>query len=209
MFKGFNRLLSSFLVMSCAYFIPFTKIWGSWLSHFSWSSIAAPVASYHFGILSVISIIFCKSLLSPQRFLLFFALKRLPLVVSAWAFSSKNWFTSLLIPAACMVLFVAHPIGGQAFYYSFYWLIPMALYFVPTTIVSRSLSSTFVAHAIGSVVWLYFRSLGVEVWQLLMPIVIVERLLMAAGMVGIHYVIEGTKQLCKYGVAQIKTARNL
>ena len=209
MFKGFNCLFSSFLAMSFAYFIPFTKIYGSWISYFSWSSIVAPVASYHFGILSVFSIIFCKSLLSPQRFLLFFALKRLPLIVSSWAFSSKNWITSLFVPAVCMLLFMVHPVGGQAFYYSFYWLIPMILYFVPTSIASRSLSSTFIAHAIGSVVWLYFKGLGVEVWQLLMPIVIVERLLMATGMVGIHYLIKGVKQIYKHAIIQVKAARNL
>lgn len=108
-----------------------------------------------------------------------------------------------------MTLFIVHPIGGQAYYYSFYWLIPMALYFVPVSIISRSLSSTFVAHAIGSVVWLYFRNLGVEVWQMLMPIVIIERMFMASGMIGLHYVIAGVKQLYKYGATQLKVSQDL
>lgn len=207
MFKGFLRLLGSFSVMSCAYFLPFTKIWGSFCSTFSWSSIAAPVASYHFGLLSVFSIVACKSFLNPQKLLIFMFFKRLPLLVSSWAFSSKNWINSLVIPAACVALFVAHPVGGQVFYYSFYWFIPMALYFIPTSIYSRSLSSTFVAHAVGSVVWLYFRNLGVEVWQLLMPMVIIERLLMASGMVGLHFVIAGAKQLYKNGITQVSVFR--
>ena len=121
MFTGFLRLLSSFVVMNCAYFIPFTKLWGSFCSTFSWSSIAAPVASYHFGLLSVFSMIACKSFLNPQKLLMFMLCKRLPLFVSSWAFSSKNWITSLLIPATCIVLFIAHPVGGQVFYYSSYW----------------------------------------------------------------------------------------
>ena len=207
MFKGFNRLLGSFFVMTLAYVMPFAKIWGAWCSHFSWSSIAAPVASLHFGIASLIAIMFGKSLFSLSSWGLFFLLKRLPLVISSWAFSSKNWITSFIIPAVCMVLFISHATGSQVFYYSFYWLIPMALYFAPVSIYTRSLSATFVAHAVGSVVWLYFRSIGVEVWQLLVPMVIVERLLMAAGMVAIHFVLSGAKELYKQGITRIKVSR--
>ena len=207
MLAGFYRFLSAFLIMICAYFMPFSKIWGSWLSHFSWSSIAAPVLSLHFGFFSIFSIVLGKLFLAPHKIVLVLLLKRLPLLVSSWAFAEKNWLTSLFVPAICMMLFIAHPVGGQAFYYSFYWFIPIALYFVPVSIFSRSLSSTFIAHAIGSVVWLYCKNIGVEVWQLLMPIVICERLLMAAGMVGLHYLIEGVKSLGKRGIIQFKASR--
>lgn len=207
MSKGISRFISTFALMSCAYFIPFNKILGSWFGHFSWSSIAAPVSAYHFGLLSLFSIIAVKGVFGLQTLSLFYVCKRLPLLLSSWAFRSQSWITEVVIPAVCMMLFMVHPIGSQVFYYSFYWLIPVSLYFVPRSIYTRSLSATFIAHAIGSVVWLYFRGLDVSVWNMLMPVVIVERLLMATGMVGLHFAILGAKQLYRYGVTELKAAR--
>jgi hypothetical protein len=207
MLAAVYRFLSASLIMTCAYVLPFTKIWGSWLSYFSWSSIAAPIISHHFGFFSFFSILLAKLLFHPERIALFLLLKRLPLIFSSWAFAGKNWITHLLIPALCMILFLAHPVGGKVFYYSFYWLIPMALYFVPASIFSQALASTFIAHATGSIVWLYGKNVGVEVWQLLVPMVICERLLMAAGIVALHYFVVAAGSLCKAAIIQFKACR--
>jgi len=200
MFKGFSRLLGSFIAMFCAYFIPFTKIWGALHSSFSWSSIVAPVAGYHCGLLSIFSIVFFKSFLISPKLLLSMLFKRLPLLISSWAFSFPSWINSFFIPFVCMILFVIHPVGSVVFYYSFYWFIPMMLYFMPASVYSRSLSATFVAHAIGSIVWLYFKNIGVETWQLLMPIVIIERILMASGMIALDFIIVGVKEFSKNSI---------
>jgi len=207
MSKGISRFIGTFALMSCAYFIPFNKILGSWFGHFSWSSIAAPVSAYHFGLLSLLSIVAAKGVFALQTFSFFYVCKRLPLIISSWAFRSHSWIAEVAIPALCMMLFMVHPIGSQVFYYSFYWLIPVAFYFIPRSIYTRSLSATFVAHAIGSVVWLYFRGLDVSVWNALMPVVAFERLLMASGMVGLHFVIQGAKQVYRYGITELKAVR--
>lgn len=104
-----------------------------------------------------------------------------------WAMENK--LISLIIPLICMGAFIAHPIGLQAAPYSLYWLIPMALFFVPRkTIFMHSLASTFIAHAVGSVVWLYLHPMGPEVWYGLIPVVAVERLMFASGMTLVYYV---------------------
>jgi len=105
-----------------------------------------------------------------------------------WA--TNHYLIRLLLPIACMGLFVIHPTGAQAFVYSLYWLIPVVLYFFPQrSLFLQALGSTFVAHAVGSVIWLYTVPMTVNMWVALVPIVFFERILFAAGMVVAHHVI--------------------
>ena len=62
--------------------------------------------------------------------------------------------------------------------------------FIQDTLYSRALTSSFVAHAVGSVIWLYCGTVPVEAWTALMPIVAIERVLIAAGMIGCVYTFE-------------------
>ena len=50
-----------------------------------------------------------------------------------------------------------------------------------------SLSSTFIAHAVGSVIWIYADPATPEFWYALIPLVAVERLVMASGMTLAYY----------------------
>lgn len=96
----------------------------------------------------------------------------------------------LFLPIVCMGLFVAHPVGAQAFIYSLYWLIPVALYFItPKSLFLQALGSTFIAHAVGSVIWLYTVPMTASMWMGLMPIVIYERILFALGMVIAYHIL--------------------
>jgi hypothetical protein len=110
-------------------------------------------------------------------------------------FASLYWSTNhyvirLLLPIVCMGLFVIHPIGAQAFVYSLYWLIPVILYFVPQrSLFLQALGSTFIAHAVGSVIWLYTTSMTADMWILLMPIVIFERIFFAVAMVVVYHIL--------------------
>ena len=125
-----------------------------------------------------------------------------------WA--SNHFLIRLLLPLLCMILFVAHPVGGQAFFYALYWLIPIVLYFVPQrSLFLTALGSTFVAHAVGSVIWCYTVPMTSALWMGLLPIVILERTLFALGMVIAHHVIsmifKGIDQLCAAGYMLQKT----
>ena len=103
-----------------------------------------------------------------------------------WA--THHYAIRLLLPIACIGLFIIHPVGSQAFIYSLYWLIPAALYFIPKkSLFLQALGSTFIAHAVGSVIWLYTVPMAATAWIALMPIVFFERLAFALGMVIAHH----------------------
>ena len=52
---------------------------------------------------------------------------------------------------------------------------------------SKSLGATFVAHAVGSIIWLHLMPMSSNMWLALIPIVPVERVCFAAAMSGMHY----------------------
>ena len=105
-----------------------------------------------------------------------------------WA--SSHWAIRVLLPAVCMTLFWMNPIGYAAFPYALYWLIPIVLYFTRKNyIFLEAFGSTFIAHAVGSVIWLYTIPMTAEQWINIIPLVIVERVVFASGMVAMYYLL--------------------
>ncbi len=167
---------------------------GSWTSFFSLRNCITPLAGAFggfggsllvFGLYSVIRLYFRFSF-----WRLF--INHIPSLFASWYWVFNHWLARVMVPALCMVLFVIHPIGCKAFVYSLYWLIPICLYLFKkdqNSIFLQSLGSTFVAHAVGSVVWLYAMPMPVWQWYALIPIVAIERLLFATGMYAIHKLI--------------------
>ncbi len=110
----------------------------------------------------------------------------------------KHLFISLGLPVICVFFFVAHPVGKQAFLYSFYWFIPIIIFFVQrffgSSFLLCSLGSVFISHAVGSVMSLYITPTVPEKWIGLIPVVAVERLSFAAGAffvaIGVKYAIQ-------------------
>ena len=75
--------------------------------------------------------------------------------------ASLYWATNhclirLLLPVACMGLFVIHPIGAQAFVYSLYWLIPVVIYFSRKSLLQARLVFSTCSWFI---IWLYTTSM--------------------------------------------------
>jgi hypothetical protein len=97
--------------------------------------------------------------------------------------SVGHFLLHLFLPLLCMILFYLSPVGEKAWPYSLYWCIPVALYLLSFSyaplLIQRALLSTFVAHAIGSVIWVYCVPMSSEQWLALIPVVATERLLMA------------------------------
>lgn len=168
--------------------LPFNWIIGSYHLTFSWTTMMAPVVVQQFGF-AWIGLFFLHQKLFISRSIFMTLLYRVPLLFSAWAFTKRTIWTSLMVPIACMTMFVSHDIGSQAWIYALYWLIPMILFCVRDSIVARSMSASFVAHAVGSVIWLYFENIAPAVWISLLPIVFCERVLMAGGMLVLQYLI--------------------
>lgn len=105
---------------------------------------------------------------------------------------SRDPFRYLITtPAACIALFVLHPIGAQVWYFSLYWLIPIIiavasniidyrLHDIPKTYL-YALGATFIDHCVGSVMFLYAYNIPAIYWNMAIPFVIIERLLFAGG----------------------------
>lgn len=112
----------------------------------------------------------------------------LPGLCAALAWRSNSRLLHVLLPLACMFAFVAHPQGAQAVFYSMYWLVPVVLSLAcyNRTLFGRALAATFIAHAVGSVVWLYAYAIPAAVWNSLIPVVLFERLLFALALVSVY-----------------------
>lgn len=96
-----------------------------------------------------------------------------------------------LIPLSCVILFIAHPHGAQAAWYSFFWTVPLLTLLLPhQSFFLHALGSTFTTHAVGTVLWLYVKNLSPQLFVSLVPLVIVERLLFATGMTVSYYAIK-------------------
>lgn len=184
-----SRLLSALLFSLIFEVLQYCKIVLPLVGLMRWSPLflAAPIMGGFFGPSIGFSLVLIKRLIkiSLRTSLLPLTYHIPTLFASAyWAYSRA--FIRLYIPIICMILFIIHPIGGQAWAYSLYWLIPVFLYFVKhDSIVLTALGATFIQHAIGSLCWLYCTSMSPEQWLALIPLVFVERvvavLLMSIG----------------------------
>jgi len=107
-------------------------------------------------------------------------------------FRILNFFIRVFIPTLCILIFILHPVGRYAFLYSFYWLIPIGFYFFQqkgyfSIVFNAALTSTFLAHAVGTIIWLYTFDMSAAQWLALIPVVAWERLFFASGL-GLTYV---------------------
>ncbi len=176
-----------------ASYISISKVWGAEGQSFTLFEFLGPIPALILGpFLGIISLLIAKvaTVVYSQTPLDFIVLLRfLPVLFGAYYFAiyKNNILQSrifgILIPIICIVLFCIHPVGSQAWIYSLYWLIPIGLTFVSKkNLFYQSVSTTFIQHAIGSVIWIYFVSpLSAQVWLSLMPLVAIERLIFAIG----------------------------
>ncbi len=184
---------------------------GSQMIWFSASNSVLPLAGAFGGVMGSGLVFFLRQLVHIIFFKtisLSFLAFCVPGLCASLYWASNHYAIRLLLPIACMGLFVIHPVGAQAFVYAFYWLIPIVLYFIPQkpvrsfdgaqdklrfgeggTVFLQALGSTFVAHAVGSVIWLYTMPMTAGMWIGLMPIVLCERIVFALGMVVAHRIL--------------------
>ncbi len=168
---------------------------GSQMIWFSATNSVLPLAGAFGGVMGSGLVFFIRQLIHFMFFKtvsLSFLAFCIPGLCASLYWSTQHYTIRLLLPIVCMGLFVIHPVGAQAFVYSLYWLIPVVLFFIPQTQKSlflQAFGSTFIAHAVGSVIWLYTVPMTAAMWMGLMPIVLFERIAFALGMVIAHYVI--------------------
>lgn len=194
--KRIFKFFGVFLTVILARLVPFNWIIGSHFSMFSCTSVVAPVIAAQCG-LSWVGLFLCSKKIFSTASILLFAGHRLPLFFSARAFQKRELVISIVLPALCILLFIMHSVGMQVWYYSLYWLIPIGLYWVKDTEWSRALTASFVAHAVGSIVWLYTGSITATTWLALIPVVVCERLLLTGAIVICNRVCSKFAQLYK------------
>jgi hypothetical protein len=155
-----------------------------------------PVAGAFIGLQGVIAVGLAKlsnAALTGAPFGIWDIAKMTPMMFAAYYFyrNGARGFgdrLSLIVPLAAMAAFWLHPVGQQAWAYALYWLVPVIVKFLPERLVLRSLGSTFTAHAVGSVLFLYTIPTAPALWLALIPIVALERGAFALGISASHIV---------------------
>ncbi|MGV8176493.1 MAG: hypothetical protein ACP5NX_01705 [Candidatus Bilamarchaeaceae archaeon] len=214
---GFVALFIGLVLLSD--FVTLSKIWGDG-GTFTAFQFLGPLPGAFLGTgLGVIVVLFAELIryaLAPSTLDFWTVARFFPMlfaVVYFAQFRGKFSFWVSLIPILCMVAFVMTPVGAQAWYYSLFWLIPpiCALFYKVKPLIFtvnlggkmfglalQSLGTTFTAHAIGSVAFMYaFMTAPYntpEFWTTLMPVVVVERLAFALGIgisfLGMNYLLD-------------------
>jgi len=169
--------------------INFSKLFGAENQFFTLFQFFGPVAGAFLGpvvgVLSVLIAEVASKIYSHATFDLITILRLLPMVFAAWYFGTKKDKISFLIPVAAIVLFIAHPIGRQVWFFSLFWTIPIIIKLLPKKYGEKaflkSLGATFTAHAVGGAMWNYIVPMTPAAWIALIPVVIYERLLFAGG----------------------------
>lgn len=103
----------------------------------------------------------------------------LPTLVGVAALSQKS--LAPFFVGCGILMFLLHPVGWSAAPYTLLWLIPLVASFFDG-IFSRMIVTSFVAHIVGSLIWLYGGILCSPVaWVGLIPRVLLERFALALG----------------------------
>lgn len=185
-----------FLSSKLASFLKLSFIVGSHAAFFSATNIANPLIgafNTRKHTLLIFFALFLTKLLFAGTIDLHFLAFIVPGLFAALYWNVKGPAVRLGVPLLCFALFLAHPTGLAAAPYAFFWIIPIALYFKKEkSLFYKSLSSTFIAHAVGSVIWLYTMPMSPAVWLSLIPIVCLERLTFAACITVAHSLIAQT-----------------
>ncbi|MFA6098386.1 MAG: hypothetical protein WCV50_00885 [Patescibacteria group bacterium] len=171
--------------------IPFTNIVGSG-QKFSLFDFFAPAIGMFlasiWGAIAVIAVKFTNALITHQTLDFITIVRFFPLAFAAFYLGlRKKRGLIAIVPIICIILFNLHPNGRGAWFFSLYWLIPVATLFIKRSLVFNSLGATFTAHAVGSVAFLYAFNLPSEVWIALIPVVFLERVMFTGG-IALSYV---------------------
>lgn len=183
--------LALFSVLALVSFkLNFSQLVGSTAQYFTFFQFFGPIAGAFLGpVIGIYAV-----LIAQLADFAFFGkavdavslLRVVPMVFAALYFAlflkKKSLMdSSILVPIACIALFVLNPVGMQAWYYSLFWAIPIFAKIFTKNLFLRSLGATFSAHAIGSVIWVWTIPMTPGQWTLLIPITAVERVLFALG----------------------------
>lgn len=189
-FRTIAQVFSVYVLCELFRFIRITYFFGAHSFYLSGINLIGPLTGIHtFSLLGLLIFVVRRFITMSLTGVSFFTPLSyyIPTIFASayWAFS--NSLIRFFVPLACIIAFIAHPVGFQVPCYAFYWFIPLVLYFFPhNNLFVQALGSTFVAHAVGSVLWIYILPTVPAYWYALMPLVAVERLVLCSGMIMMH-----------------------
>src|SRR3989344_215704 len=193
--KGVIFLLIFSILVFIGDKVNFSRLVGANNQFFTLFQFFGPVAGAFLGpvvgVLAVLIAEVASKIVNHAAFDLVTILRLTPMLFAAWYFGTKKDKLSFLVPIAAIILFVAHPVGRQVWFFALFWTIPIVIKLLPKKYGEkaflRSLGATFTAHAVGGAMWNYIVPMTPAAWIALIPIVIFERLVFASG-ITISYV---------------------
>lgn len=178
--------------------IPFNKLAGSNVS-FTLFDFFAPIAGAFlgpvYGIGSVLAVEVGNNLIKHTPWTNGSIIRLFPTLFAVYFFASiqkKSGKWILSIPALAIAAFLVHPEGIKVPYYTLFWVIPFIAYRFRKNLYMKSLGATFTAHSVGGALWIWTFNLKAAVWNGLIPVVIGERLLFAAGITASFVIVKYT-----------------
>ena len=197
--KGLLFLLIFSILVFIGDKINFSALVGAENQFFTLFQFFGPVAGAFLGpVVGVLSVLIAEVssyLLLGKTFTLINVLRLTPMLFAAWYFGTKKDKISFLAPVLAIVLFIAHPVGRQVWFFSLFWTIPIIIKLLPKKygerVFLKSLGATFTAHAVGGAMWNYMVPMTPGAWVGLIPVVVYERLLFAAG-IAVSFVVLNT-----------------
>lgn len=212
----------STVLFECTRRITMNYIIGSSAACFSLNHCLTPLlgASTQYVALSVLVLLFRSLFRGATYALPTLLVYHIPSFFGALAFScvlptQKRTVKRSIVGAFLLCLaaaFIAHPIGYHAALYTTLWIIPLAALCMRTqNAFTSALISTFVTHAVGSVIWLYaFATMSAAEWLAIMPIAVVERLIFASGTTICYYCLHAvTRWIAHRTTTQTLRAKSL
>ncbi len=187
--------LLAMLLSLCAQYLSFSlwPLYGAHSMYFSASMIATPLIGHCGGpiLLMIYTILHCikygTTLLSGS---LSCSVLFIPGIIAGYYLSTESRTRRLLLISIPAFLFVMHPVGSQSLAYASYWMIPLILSGITyRTLFLEALAATFVAHAVGSCLWIYTTPTTTASWYALVPVVWYERLITALGIYLLHHLL--------------------
>ena len=187
--KGIFFLLIFSVLVFVGDRINFSKLIGADNQFFTLFQFFGPVAGSFLGpvvgILSVLIAEISSYLVLGKAFTLIGVLRLAPMLFAAWYFGTKKDKLSFFVPIAAIIIFIAHPVGRQVWFFTLFWTIPIVIKLLPKKysdkVFLKSLGATLTAHAVGGAVWNYVVPMTPAKRIALIPVVAYERLLFASG----------------------------
>mgnify|MGYP001614438182 CR=1 FL=1 len=133
--KGILFLLIFSILVFVGDRINFSKLIGAENQFFTLFQFFGPVAGAFLGpVVGVFSVLIAEiasKIANHATFDLITVLRLTPMLFAAWYFGTKKDKLSFFVPVAAIILFVAHPVGRQVWFFSLFWTIPIIVNILP------------------------------------------------------------------------------